>query len=208
MPRSTVIGDGVYRNFRKRSSRDRIDLRRPFTGGKNRADLGTKRQLPVDVPVVHELDAHRVARDDQPLAFDVPNRHTEHAVEPPEHTRAPFLVAVNDDFGVRPGLEAVTALLELRAQLLEVVDFAVEDDPHRLFPVGHRLVTAGEIDDRQATETQSEAARHQIPFVVRPAVRDGAGHRADHIRIDTITSSVVELSRDTTHGAFFQSVRR
>ena len=74
----------------------------------------------------------------------------------PKTSGAPFLVAVNDHFGVRARPEVVPALLELGPQLLEVVDFAVEDDPDRLVGIGHRLVAAGEIDDRQPPETQAD----------------------------------------------------
>ena len=45
--------------------------------------------------------------------------------------------------------EMVAARLEIAAQLAMVVDLAVEDDPDRAVFVGHRLVAAGAIDDRQ-----------------------------------------------------------
>ena len=43
---------------------------------------------------------------------------------------APFLVAVNNHFGVRICAKTVAALFELRAQFLEIVNLAVKNDPH------------------------------------------------------------------------------
>ena len=59
--------------------------------------------------------------------------------------------------------------LELLAQLRKVVDLAVEHDPDRLVVIGHRLVAAREVDDREATETEPQAAGVEVAFVVRPA---------------------------------------
>jgi hypothetical protein len=47
---------------------------------------------------------------------------------------------VDDDFGVGVGGEAVAGRLEVAAQLLEVVDFAVEDDRDAAVLVVDRLI--------------------------------------------------------------------
>src|SRR5262249_35581792 len=85
--------------------------------------------------VVDELDAHRAASAPQPLSRHIPDRHPEHAVETVEDVRPPLLVAVDDDLGVGLGPEPVATALQLAPELLEVVDLAVEDDPHGFLDV-------------------------------------------------------------------------
>src|SRR5262249_8474662 len=113
----------------------RIHAGRRGIGSRYGSNLRPERQLTISQPVVHQLDAHRIARDDEPLAAHVPDRHPEHAVEMVEDVRAPFLVALDDDFPTGARLKAMTALFELGAQFFEVVDLAVEDDPDALLRV-------------------------------------------------------------------------
>ena len=86
---------------------------------------------------------------------------------------------MDDHFGVGVGAKDVAALLELGAQLLEVVDFAVEDDPDRLVGIGHRLMAAGEIDDRQPPEAEADRTLHEVALVIRAAMGDRISHQPD-----------------------------
>ena len=61
---------------------------------------------------------------------------------------APLFIAVNNDFSVGPRSEGVSPLFELRAQLLKVVNLAVQNDPNFLVRVGHRLMSARQVYDR------------------------------------------------------------
>ena len=47
-------------------------------------------------------------------------------------------------------------LFQLSAQLLEIVNLAVENDPDGFFGVGHRLMAAGQIDDGKPPETEPD----------------------------------------------------
>jgi hypothetical protein len=51
-----------------------------------------------------------------------------------------------------------------------VVDFTVEDDPQTVVFVGHRLMSAVDIDDRQATMGQSYRSVQPHPRSVRTSV--------------------------------------
>ena len=109
-----------------------------------------KQQLVTGVGVVQRLDAEAIAREQQAAVGAIPDREREHALQPLDASLAFLFVEVQDRFGVAARAVAVPAPLEIRPQLRVVVDLAVEDDPHRLVFVGHRLVAAGHIDDRQA----------------------------------------------------------
>ena len=81
--------------------------------------------------------------------------------------RAPLLVGVDDDFGVGRRVEAVAGGLELAAQLAEVVDLAVEDDPDRAVLVVDRLVAGREVDDAQPAHAERHALVHPHALIVR-----------------------------------------
>src|SRR5262249_52406987 len=66
-------------------------------------------------------------------------------------------------------------------QLTEVVDLAVEDDPVPRALVAHRLATGGQIDDRQASHSQTDVACSVDARVVRPSVLERAQHRGQEL---------------------------
>src|SRR5215813_9509106 len=93
----------------------------------------------------------------------------------------------------------MAATLELVSQLTEVVDLAVENDPDHLLGIRHRLMAAGEIDDREAPEPEAERAGEEVPFVIGPAVRDRPCHGLDVHTSDRSAAREVELSADPAH---------
>src|SRR3546814_7622592 len=50
--------------------------------------------------------------------------------------------------------------------------------------VVHRLLAAGEVDDRKAAVTQPDAAVDEKAATVRPAVREAVGHRLEQVPVD------------------------
>ncbi len=129
----------------------------------------------------------------------IPNRQAEHAVEMVQHVVAPLLVPVDDHFRVGAGLEDVAERLELPAQLLEVVDLAVEHDPHRSLGVSHRLMTARKIDDRQAPEPEPDRSAQHVAVVVRTAMRKAARHSLERLPVHRSAITEVELPADSAH---------
>ena len=89
---------------------------------------------------------------------------------------------MNQHLGIGGGAEDV-ALLEQPVALLqfgEVVDLAVEDDPHRAVFIGHGLVAVGgRIDDRKPPVAQRGGVIGVAARIVRAAVRDRARHAAE-----------------------------
>ena len=83
---------------------------------------------------------------------------------------------MHDDLGVRAGGEAVAPALQVGAQLLKIVDLAVEDDGHRAVLVADGLRPSLEVDDAKPARDQPHARLNEVPRLVRPAVDDGIAH--------------------------------
>src|SRR6478672_13745859 len=71
---------------------------------------------------------------------------------------------------------------EPRAELLVVVDLAVEHDVDGPILVRHRLMPAGHVDDAEAAHADGDARRDVIPVVVGPAMPNGVAHAAEPVR--------------------------
>ena len=74
------------------------------------------------------------------------------------------------------GAETVTRRFELLTQGLKIVDLAVERQPATAVLTRHRLLTAGEIDDRQAAMAEAHTGRTVIARLVRAAMGQGIRH--------------------------------
>src|SRR6185295_12166183 len=130
----------------------------------------------------------------------IPYADREHSVEPVDDILAPFLVAVDDDFGVRPRHERVAASLELVAQLPKVVNLAIESHADRLPIVQHRLVAElGPIDDRQATMPEPDAAVGPQAGVIGAAMAHHVAHR-DELGLRYRSPIEVDDAADSAHG--------
>src|SRR5205823_9561244 len=91
--------------------------------------------------------------------------------------------------------------LQLVSKLSEVVDFTVENDPDGLLDIGNGLMTAGQVDDGEPTETQPERSIIEIPFIVGATVSDRPGHRFHVSKGHRREVTKVVLAADSTHGA-------
>ena len=160
-----------------------------------RLDLAAVDEARAVVLVVERLDAEEVARAHEALLRRVPDGDGEHAAQLLEHVRAPRLVAVDDGLRVAVRDERVAHRLELGAQLLEVVDLAVERDGHGAVGVLHGLAGAFEVDDRQAAKAHRDVVVHEEALVVGPAVGDAVGHVLD----DGLVGLPVVVDRGESH---------
>ena len=139
--------------------------------------------------VVQRLLAHAIAPQEQSLPAHIPDREREHAVQTLDAGIAVFLVEMHQHFGVGPGAKSMTARFQLRPQLLEVVDLAVEDHPEGAVFVAHRLMAAGEIDDRQAAESEANCrstaawGRDPSTVVIRSAMDQCIRHAGENLGI-------------------------
>ena len=140
-----------------------------------RLGLGGQEQQAVDLRVVEGLDAEAVARAEERLLLLVPEGEREHAAQLLQAVHAPAPVRAQDHLGVRRRAEG--ALAEHLAHLDVVVDLAVVSQPGAI-TVGHGLIAAREIDDRQPPVPERHAAALALPEAVAigPAVCDQVVH--------------------------------
>ena len=79
----------------------------------------------------------------------------EHSVETAEATNPPAFVGLENYLGVGVAGKSAARLFEFLPDLLEIVDLAVEDDPHLLFRIGHGLMSGRrKIKDRKPAKGQ------------------------------------------------------
>ncbi len=145
----------------------RVDLPRHAGHFQHALQLAGEQQPARLVPIDQRLLAQPVAGQEQLPPPGVPEGEGEHAVQVREHLRPLVLVEMDEHFRVALGAEAVAGPLQPAAELAEVVDFAVEDDPHRAVLVGHRLLAAGEVDDRQPAMAQGDSGQWAVAVASR-----------------------------------------
>jgi hypothetical protein len=90
------------------------------------------------------------------------------------------------NFGVRVAAKSESIADEVPSMAGFVVDFTVEDEGEAAFEVGHRLSTAGQIDDVQSTMGNAPSAilaKNQTALV-RAAMLQRVVHPVENLRID------------------------
>ena len=164
-----------------------------------RLDFRSERHARGRHAVVERLDAEAIADKKQPSFRIVPERKGKHAAEAVDRAIAPLFVGVDDDFGIGLRAEHVARSLELGADVGEVVDLAVEDDPDRPVLVGERLIARRQIDDAQTAMSEADAGTDEEAVGVGPAMRDDVGHRRESAAIDRLSRVEVDFSSDAAH---------
>src|SRR6476661_7436132 len=103
-----------------------------------------------------------------------------------------------DRFCVGIGVERVAASVEVFPQFLVIVDLAVENDP--FFSVGavHRLMPAGQVDDRQPAHREACSAVKIKSVVIRSAMTYRSVHAAKHIPVRGFTAAIYK-TRNSAH---------
>ena len=149
--------------------------------------------------IIERLLAEAVTSEEQRLLPGIPQCKGKLPVEAIETRRAPLLPGVDDDLGVAAGAEHVAQPCQLGHQRLEVIDLAVIDDTDRLILVEQRLVTGGQIDDRQAAVAEPQPRCQMEAVAVRSAMPEDIGHMAQQAPIDPPMSPMIEDSRYAAH---------
>ena len=88
---------------------------------------------------------------------------------------------------------------KLAHQLLVVVDLAVLDDDDRSVLVRQGLVAAREVDDRQPSRREADAAVEERSIRIRPAVDERRAHRGEPLGMDGAVPT--RDSADPAHAA-------
>jgi hypothetical protein len=143
---------------------DRLDLRPEYEAVRTRV-------------IVEWFDPEPVARHEQRLLLLVPDGEREHAAQPRHDPLPPLFPTVQDHFGVGRRGEGV-ARREFSADVVVVVDLAVEDDDDRTVFIVDRLPATLEIDDREPLEGQAGAATGIVAVPIRSSMPNGGVHPA------------------------------
>src|SRR6478609_118017 len=129
--------------------------------------------------IEERLLAHMVGGEQHAMMPLVPQGEGKHAPQLFYNVNAPFFVAVDDNFSIAVGAEVVSRGNQFFAQVLEVVNFAVEGDPDGFIFIAHGLVPGRrEIDDGEPAVLQAhpDGAFQQgkvfQPAIVRTAVME------------------------------------
>ncbi len=159
-----------------------------------RLGLRREEEQPIVMPVVERLFPQPIARQEQAALGIVPDGEGEHAGEAVDARLAVDGVRVQDHLGVAPRSEPTPTGLQLGAQLAEVVDLAVEDDPVPPGGVAHRLPAGHEIDDRQTGHPETDVAGGVDPRIVGPSVLEEPEHRGQEL-----TRARADVAGDAAH---------
>jgi hypothetical protein len=120
--------------------------------GCQRSQFGAKEKCRSYLAVVEGLLSHPVPGEYKAAMAGVPEGEGKHADNLIQKWRPEYREAVVEDLGISPGTKMDASLLELGAQLLEIVDLAVEYENRRVGALLERLgCLLGEIDDRKST---------------------------------------------------------
>src|SRR5579864_7592462 len=191
------LGDVAERQvLRERAA---IELRIYLGMGEDRLDLRSKQQdLPV-IPVIQRLYAQPVARNKKLAFAAVPDRKRVHAAQVLHAIASVLLKQVDDGFGVAPGAIAVSARLEIFAQILMVVQFSVVNDPEIFVFVRDGLMSGLNIDDAQPPHGKSDIRLHEEAIIVRPAVNDALVHFRQRVALDSPRPVAMKNSANSAH---------
>ncbi len=132
---------------------------------------------------VERLLAEAVAREEDLALVQVHDGEREHPAQALHHGRAVRRVERGEDLGVAGGPHRVSAPHEVRAQLVMVVDLAVEG--HDVAAVGrdHRLRSVRAVDDRQPCVREPDPALGPHVQLVGPAVADRLQRALERVAI-------------------------
>src|SRR5262249_40690697 len=140
--------------------------------------------------VIKRFDSKPVTREHQPVASAVPDRKRKHPAKMLDAFRPMFFIKVNDCFRVAVGAISVAGCLQLLAQVAMVVDLAVVDYPTGLIFIGHRLMTAAKIDNREPAVSEPDVLPNvlfdQQSSIVRSAVFEGIPHSCERLLLDSL----------------------
>src|ERR1022692_4646562 len=99
----------------------------------------------------------------------------------------------------------MASVLELGSELLEVVNFSVENDPDGSVLVKHRLVASSQIDDAKAAHTEARAVFDENAFVIWTAMHYSLAHAVNRVRFNSLVCSRAQEAHDSTHALSSQA---
>src|SRR5262249_40947296 len=121
-------------------------------------NFGRKEKLPPEERVVNRLFPEPIPRQEQAAAVVVPQRESEHSIQARDAIDTELLIEMNNAFGVRVRVEAMSPGEKRGTMLLVIVNLPIERYPNRAVLIGHRLTARmAEVDNAQAPVSQHNA---------------------------------------------------
>ena len=184
--------------------RQRVDLPGHVRHLQQGLQLAGEQQPARLVTIDQRLFSQPIPGQQQLLPLGVPDGQGEHAVQMCQQLGPLVFVQVDEHFRVALGAELVAGLFEPAPQVAEIVDFAVEHDPHGAVFVRKRLFSAGQVDDGQAPMPKGHAgwAFHTgniAAFAIRPAMAQNVDHPLKRCRLHGLTGVVPDRTGDAAH---------
>ena len=172
-----------------------------------RLGLGRERHGAVGGADEQRLDPELVACQHEAVVGLVDDGHREDAVEQAEHRGAELEVAGEHDLGVAGGRELVAAPVERAAELVGVVDLAVEDHADVVAPEG--LATLRRVTDGEPAHAPRAAPVELVAEVVVGPTVDHDLDPALHAREDRPVprTSRVDHTDDAAHAGLLAGRR-
>src|SRR5262245_8485284 len=157
--------------------RQRINIARDIFVRQHPLQLRGEKKPVAEPGVKERLFTYPVAGQKETSPLSIPDSEGEHPAQPGQTINAPLLVRVDDRFSISAGAEIVSEALKFPAQLLKVVDFAVERDQKASVRIRHWLASRfGQINDRKTAMPQRAALIRPDPPGVGAAMRLGFNH--------------------------------
>src|SRR5580704_6683845 len=149
------------------------------------AKLRRKNETLRSLRIVERLDADGIARKEQyghggKMFAKIQKSKSKHTAQLLQKVLAPLFPSMNKDFGIRFRVEPMASEGKAFAELLVIVELAVEDHDHIAGFVPDRLLTASEIDDAQAAHSESESRDTRIVCEKTVFIRAAMNHRRSH----------------------------
>lgn len=166
--------------------------------GQDRFHLRGETEPALVAGVEEGLDAEPVPTEKEHPRGSIPDREGEHTPELVDAGLPPFLVGMKNGFRVAVGGESVAEADEPPAQLVVVVDLAVEDDALGPVLVEYRLMTACHVDNAQAAVAEPDTAVEVVARVVGTTVGEGVGGSLQEIEIRILG----DYAKNSAHGKY------
>ena len=176
-----------------------VHLARDFRPYQQGLHLGAEQEALGRLRVEERLLAGPVAAGEQAAVVRVPQREGEHPPQPGQDVDAERLVAVQHHLDVRAAAKPVPPRDQLAAKLGVVVDLPVGDEMGRSVLARERLLTVGDVDDRQPPHAEAHPRTHELTVLVGSPVTQGLDHAIDLGRIHRAGRVTFDDAGDTGH---------
>src|SRR4030095_7313097 len=105
----------------------RIQLARDTGISEKSLYLRSKRESAAALVVVERFFTYPITRKKESLPQSIPNGNCKHAVKTAETIDIPFFIGMQDYFAIASCLKNMTSVLQLRAQIEEIVNLAIKN---------------------------------------------------------------------------------